>query len=212
MMMQETIDIKDISQDENHIRQSIYSLLAYLFREPPNKETLEWLLNLEIEGDETSPGMLAAWAVLVLAAKHSNPIQVRDEYQQLFIGIGRGEVLPFGSWYLTGSLMELPLVAIRQDLRALGFERQEHTKEPEDHIAALLEVMSMLVEENEENQQAAFFNRHIAPWFERLCDDIKHADHAYFYSAVAELSTQFLMIEKIRFTPSSSFLKDAGYK
>ncbi|OEF60381.1 hypothetical protein A1OW_00440 [Enterovibrio norvegicus] len=200
MAMQEMINVDDISNEENPLRHHIYSLLAHLLRQAPDESTLAWLATLETEGDEHSAGMAAAWSVLTLSAKTTRPVQAADEYQLLFIGVGRGEVMPFGSWYLTGSLMELPLVLLRQDLRQLGFERQEDTKEPEDHIAALLEVMGMLVEEGDETQQAAFFNRHVAPWFETLFTDIKRADAAVFYTAVAELAQQFLMIEKIRFT------------
>lgn len=167
MAMQESINIDDITHEENQIRQNIYNLLAALFRRAPDADALNWLATLEIEGDEQTAGMAAAWSVLKLSANKTTDIQASDEYQMLFIGVGRGEVVPFGSWYLTGSLMEMPLVLLRQDLRRYGFERQEATKEPEDHIAALLEVMAMLVEEDDVASQKAFFNRHIAPWFER---------------------------------------------
>ncbi|MBV7299525.1 TorD/DmsD family molecular chaperone [Enterovibrio paralichthyis] len=200
MAMQESINIDDITHEENQIRQNIYNLLAALFRRAPDADALNWLATLEIEGDEQTAGMAAAWSVLKLSASKTTDIQASDEYQMLFIGVGRGEVVPFGSWYLTGSLMEMPLVLLRQDLRRYGFERQEATKEPEDHIAALLEVMAMLVEEDDVASQKAFFNRHIAPWFERLCDDIQQANSAVFYSAVAALAKQFLTIEKTGFT------------
>ncbi|AMG29680.1 hypothetical protein AL542_04240 [Grimontia hollisae] len=199
MAMAVQINIEDVTNEENQIRQNIYNLLAHLFRQAPDQDTLNWLSALELEGDEHSPGMVAAWSVLKLSASKTTPIQAADEYQLLFIGVGRGEVMPFGSWYLTGSLMELPLVSLRQDLRRLGFERQDETKEPEDHIAALLEVMAMLVEEGDVQAQKTFFNRHIAPWFEGLCDDTKQAEAAVFYTAVAELAKQFLTIEKISF-------------
>ncbi|CZF77656.1 TorD/DmsD family molecular chaperone [Grimontia marina] len=199
MVMQEIINVEDVTREDNEIRLNIYHLLAHLFRQAPDQDVLNWLATLEVEGDEDN-GMAAAWSVLKLSASKTKPMQTADEYQQLFIGVGRGEVVPFGSWYLTGSLMELPLAHLRQDLRRLGFERQEETKEPEDHIAALLEVMAMLVDEEDTESQKAFFNRHIAPWFERLCDDVIRANAAVFYSSVAALAKQFLTIEKISFT------------
>ncbi|WP_434361437.1 molecular chaperone TorD family protein [Parasalinivibrio latis] len=200
MSAQEIINIQDISNEENQIRQNIYALLAHLFRNAPDSETLGWLEMLETEGEEQTQGMAAAWSVLKLSASKTTAEQAADEYQILFVGIGRGDVVPFGSWYLTGSLMEMPLVLLREDLRALGFERQEEVKEPEDHIAALLEVMAMLVDEGTATEQAAFFNKHIVAWFERLCNDVKQSDNAVFYAAVAELTLQFLNIEKTRFT------------
>ncbi|WP_028025030.1 TorD/DmsD family molecular chaperone [Enterovibrio calviensis] len=199
-MAMQDIAFEDVTNEENQIRQSIYSLLAHLFRQAPDEESLHWLSTLETEGDEQSAGMAAAWSVLKLTASNTTPVQAADEYQLMFIGVGRGEVVPFGSWYLTGSLMELPLALLREDLRRLGYERQEDIKEPEDHFAALLEVMAMLVEEADEEQQAYFFNRHIAAWFERLCDDTKRAGASVFYAAVAELAQRFLVIEKTRFT------------
>ena len=201
-MMQERIEIREICSDENQVRQGIYSLLAYLLGEAPSEDALQWLLSLEIEETQTKEGMRRAWEALILSASLSNPKDLLQEYQDLFIGIGQGEILPFASWYLSGSLMEQPLVALRQDLRFLGYARQAHTKEPEDHVAALLEIMSMLLIEEKEESQAAFFNRHIAPWFERLSEDIKEAESAHFYRAVATLLKEFLIIEKIRFIPS----------
>lgn len=146
--------------------------------------------------------MAAAWPLLKLAAEKSTPLAVEEEYQDVFIGIGRGEVVPFGSWYLTGSLMEMPLAYLRRDLKQLGFERDESVKEPEDHIAALLEVMAMLVEGGDAHLQKTFFNRHLAEWCEKFCTDVKAANSAVFYTAVGELALQFLTVEKTRFLES----------
>ncbi|MGA8258828.1 MAG: molecular chaperone TorD family protein, partial [Arenicellales bacterium] len=124
---------------------------------------------------------------------------IDDEYHALFIGIGRGEVMPYGSWYLTGFLMERPLVEIRQDLKVLGFERQENVKEPEDHAGALLEIMSLLVLDDRGvggHEQKRFFERHLEPWIGRFFGDLQDADSANFYSAVGVLGSQFVEVEK----------------
>lgn len=201
MSEQMSINIDDVSNDENQIRQHIYSMLASLLRQAPNKDTLDWFSSLEIDGDEKLRGMPGVLGLLKLTANKAEPLDVVEEFQLLFIGVGCGEIVPFASWYLTGSLMDLPLVSLRQDLRTLGYERHETTKEPEDHIAALLEVMAMLLEDNELQQQKVFFNSHIAPWFQRLCSDMKAAESARFYCAVAEVVNTFLSIEKNRFIP-----------
>lgn len=184
------------------LRIDIYSLLAHLFRKAPDAEVIDWLANLDVDAPNAliqTTGMSAAWPLLKLAAQKTLLTAAEDEYQDLFIGIGHGEIVPFGSWFLTGSLMEMPLAHLRHDLKKLGFQRDESVKEPEDHIAALLEVMTMLVSESNHSDQAEFFNRHIDTWFERFCQDLKKAKSAVFYSAVAELAWQFLSIEKIRF-------------
>ena len=44
--------------------------------------------------------------------------RVEREFFDLFIGLGRGELLPYGSYYLTGFLHERPLARLREDLGA----------------------------------------------------------------------------------------------
>lgn len=200
--MIETKNMSPSVAEDAALRIDIYSLLAHLLRKAPDADVIAWLANLDVDAPNEliqTTGMSAAWPLLKLAAQKTLLTAVEDEYQDLFIGIGHGEVVPFGSWYLTGSLMEMPLAHLRHDLKALGFERDEAVKEPEDHIAALLEVMTMLVTENDHSEQAKFFNRHLDTWFARFCQDLAAAKSAVFYSAVAELALQFLSIEKIRF-------------
>lgn len=179
------------------MRSDIYLLLATLFRQAPSKELLDFLSELEFEDNGTP--MAQAWSEIVHASKHTNVEQLEDEYQELFIGIGRGEVVPFASWHLTGSLMEKPLAEIRTHLSQLGLERSENVKEPEDHISALCETMAYLCEQSEPAQQL-FFNRHLAPWYERLAVQITEAKHTRYYHAVAKLMRAFLSLENVSFT------------
>lgn len=200
--MMETQYMSQPVAEETKLRIDIYSLLAHLLRKAPEADVIDWLANLDVDAPNEliqTTGMSAAWPLLKLASQKTLLTAVEDEYQDLFIGIGHGEIVPFASWFLTGSLMEMPLAHLRHDLKKLGFQRDEDVKEPEDHIAALLEVMTMLVAESDHKVQAEFFNRHIDTWFERFCQDLKVAKNAVFYSAVAELAWQFLSIEKIRF-------------
>ncbi|EAR54842.1 hypothetical chaperone [Photobacterium sp. SKA34] len=187
------------------LRIEIYNMLAHLFRQAPDQNVLNFLADIDVDtaNKAQQSTMTAAWPLLKLAAQKSMPLAVEEEYQDVFIGIGRGEVVPFGSWYLTGSLMEMPLAYLRRDLKQLGFERDESVKEPEDHIAALLEVMAMLVEGGDEHFQKTFFNRHLAEWCEKFCTDVKAANSAVFYTAVGELALQFLTVEKTRFLESN---------
>ncbi|MGL6054982.1 MAG: molecular chaperone TorD family protein, partial [Vibrio metschnikovii] len=86
------------------IRTDIYLMLASLFRAPPSQSQLQFLADLEIE--DNSIVMSQCWLALRHAAQHTDIHSLEEEYQWLFIGIGRGEVVPFASWHLTGSLME----------------------------------------------------------------------------------------------------------
>lgn len=186
-----------MENQQQTLRAEIYLVLSALFRQAPSEEMVSFLSELEIE--QSASAMQSAWIGLQNAARESNKEALNDEYQELFIGIGRGEVMPFASWHLTGSLMEKPLASIRHDLAILGLEREEQVKEPEDHFSALCEVMSVLTAEDEELQQV-FFNKHLATWFNALTKQIKSAQHANFYVAVAELTDAFMTLEQVRFS------------
>ncbi|MCQ9085847.1 TorD/DmsD family molecular chaperone [Vibrio harveyi] len=191
-------------EQEQTLRTEIYLVLSALFRSVPSEEMIEFLTSLEVEPSESA--MQKAWIALQQAAKDSNREALEDEYQDLFIGIGRGEVMPFGSWHMTGAMMEKPLAEIRHDLELLGFERDENVKEPEDHIAALCEVMSMLTGEEEDLQQAVF-NKHIAPWFSSFTQQLENAESANFYKPAAQLCEAFLTLEQVRFSVNTKSSK-----
>src|SRR5210317_80043 len=142
--------------EEQRYRASAYSLLAGLFRAPPDQAILDQLSNLT-EVRDSGDDLMLAMSTLALSARQHTPEDIEDEYYQLFIGLGKGEVVPYGSWYLTGFLMEKPLSDLRDDLARLGFQRNEDVVEPEDHIAALCEVMSiMILDDTELTEQRVF--------------------------------------------------------
>ena len=145
---------------EQQYRAAAYSILAALLRDVPSGELIDQITAFEkVSVDEDE--MLLAMSSLGLAARAVDSEAIREEFQNLFIGIGRGELVPYGSWYLTGYLMEQPLSALRDDLVGLGIERNAEVKEPEDHIASLCEVMSMLISEQEALPvQTRFFEKH----------------------------------------------------
>ncbi|MET0054159.1 MAG: molecular chaperone TorD family protein, partial [Candidatus Thiodiazotropha sp. 6PLUC10] len=122
---------------------------------------------------------------------------VDDEFHDLFIGMGRGELVPYGSWYQTGFLMERPLGRLRTDLNLLGFQRQDGVTEPEDHVAALCEVMAMLIQESQSVQvQSQFYETHLASWLARFFTDLSEAKSAIFYRAVGRFGKAFIALEK----------------
>ncbi len=187
--------------DSNSLRADVYLLIAALLRQAPSPELLSFIASLEIE--ENGSDMANAWQAISTASNAADPEQLADEYQHLFIGIGRGEVVPFASWHLTGSLMEKPLALIRQDLESLGFEREDHVKEPEDHMAAICEVMAHLAQEADHDSltnQQAFFNRHLGTWFELFTVQLHQAEHVSYYLNVANLIKAFMTIEKVMFS------------
>jgi TorA maturation chaperone TorD len=176
-----------------------YALLALLLSAAPSKRLLDQLAALS--ADATPLGY--AHAVLAEAAARAVPAQLEREYFDLFVGLGRGELLPYASYYLTGFLNERPLSRLRADLAALGIERVADNCEPEDHAAMLCEVMSGFARRQFEataDAQRAFFETHVVSWMGRLFADMERAEGADFYRAVGALGRLFIEIEIDAFT------------
>lgn len=180
-------------------RSQNYLLLARLLRRAPDADLLERLKGLK--GDATDFGM--ALIGLAEAADTLRLDAIEAEYFTLFVGVGRGELLPYASYYLTGFLHERPLARVRSDLARLGIERAPNDFEPEDHVSTLFEVMAGLADgtfPGGEAEQRAFFERHLKPWVARLFLDLELSKTAAFYRAVARLGVVFIDIETEAFT------------
>jgi TorA maturation chaperone TorD len=188
----ETIDDVDAARAQE------YALLATLLGGAPGRDLLTRLARLK--GDASPLGL--AHARLAEAAGAADAARVEREYFDLFVGVGRGEVLPYGSYYLTGFLHERPLARVRGDLAELGVARAEDQCEPEDHIAILCEVMAGLAggkfaiaDEDRRRVEQQFFDKHLAPWARRFFADLERAEAADFYRAVAAVGATFIDIE-----------------
>jgi TorA maturation chaperone TorD len=181
-----------------------YALLSVLLARAPDQSLLERLAGLS--GDSSPLG--AVHAALAQAARRTNAERVEREYFDLFIGLGRGELLPFGSYYLSGFLHERPLARLRAHLARLGIERAEGEVEPEDHAAILCEIMARLATGELQATAGAdreVFEQHLAPWIGRFFTDLERADAAAFYRSVGALGRVFIEIE----TAAFALAKDA---
>jgi TorA maturation chaperone TorD len=184
-------------ENEQRYRASAYALLAAMLRTAPDQALLDHLATLSPDSDAEADDLTEAMAQLATAVSSQNPERIEEEFNALFIGIGKGEVVPYGSWYMTGFLMEQPLSDLRDDLRALGFERSEETREPEDHVAAIFEVFSVMISDASSlSEQQRFFETHMKPWLERFFADLGKARSADFYKNVAQFGVAFLKLEK----------------
>ncbi len=181
--------------EEQQYRAGAYSILAALLREAPASQLLEQVAGFgQVEVDEDE--MLLAMSSLGLAVDSVSEHNIANEYHELFIGVGRGELVPYGSWYLTGFLMEQPLSLLRDDLKLLGIERDPSVKEPEDHIVSLFEVMSMLInDEAAAHVQLQFYSKHIEPWCEQFFTDLAQAKAANFYRSVGRFGSAFIALD-----------------
>ena len=187
------------ADDVDRARSEEYALLASLLLAPPDADLLTRLAFLQ-ESDDTPLGR--AHADLGRAAASASAETVSREYFDLFIGIGRGELLPYASYYLTGFLNERPLAYLRGDMMRLGIERADGHSDPEDHLGTLCEIMSGLAGNQfpaQPGDEQNFFERHVAPWAGRFFADLESAKAAKLYRPVGTLGRLFIEIESEAF-------------
>jgi TorA maturation chaperone TorD len=171
-----------------------YALLSALLTRAPDAGLLERLAGLR--GDPSPLGL--AHAALAEASRDTSVERVEREYFDLFIGLGRGELMPYGSFYLTGFLNDRPLARLRDDLQALGIERAAGEFEPEDHAAIMCEIMAGLAARRfgaPTGSDQQLFEKHLAPWIGRFFTDLERAEGARFYRHVGALGRTFIEIE-----------------
>lgn len=184
------------------LRADCYLFLAGLLSQAPAAEQLRALATVAdgVDPDAGDAGALAAaWRDLYDRAGRADAAAVEQEFFNLFVGLGRGELVPFGSWYLTGFLQEQPLVDLRDSLADLGLQRVESSANTEDHIAQELAVMAALIASPGEcalAQQRAFFEQHLAPWAGRFFGELSEAKSADFYAGVGRLGAAFCAFEQ----------------
>lgn len=178
-----------------------YALLSALLARAPDAALLKRLAGLR--GDATPIGV--AHVALAEAASRATTEQVEREFFNLFIGIGRGELMPYGSYYLTGFLHERPLARLREDLNLIGIERIEGNAEPEDHAATLCEIMAGLAGGRfgaHAGGDQEIFEKHMAPWIGRFFSDLERAESANFYRSVGTIGRLLIDIETEAFALS----------
>lgn len=181
-------------------RAEVYGLLAKLLSNPPSTKDLAAIAR--VSGDESDLGV--AIGTLSKLASSRSAEQCEREYHELFIGLGRGELVPYASYYLTGFLHEKPLARLRGDMERLGIVRSAEVKEPEDHIAALCDMMAGLIRGEFDapadiETQRGFFKSHLAPWARHFFRDLASARNSVLYAPVGELGRVFMDIEDVAF-------------
>jgi TorA maturation chaperone TorD len=180
--------------DVDTARAQEYALLAGLLMRAPDASLLSKLSALR--GDASPLGL--AHAALAEAAERTTVEKIEREYFELFIGLGRGELMPYGSYYLTGFLHERPLARLREDLSRIGIVRAEGIVEPEDHAGILCEIMSGLASRRlpaPSGSDRLIFEKHMAPWIGRFFTDMENAAAADFYRRLGTLGRVYIEIE-----------------
>lgn len=185
---------------EDELRASQYRLLASFLAKPPGAAVLQLVAGFS--GDDSELGQ--ALAVLAKLARNTTPGMASKEYHELFIGLGRGELVPYGSYYMTGFLNEKPLALLRRDMARHEIARAEDVSEPEDHIGALCEMMAGLIMGDfgaplSVAEQKQFFDGHMEPWAGHFFADLEKAKAARLYTPIGTLGRVFMDIEATAF-------------
>ena len=191
--------------EEDRLRADLYNFLGVILSGPPDDMLLGQTAGLQ--GDSTDLGQ--AVSTLAKMARITKPRTVESEYNRLFIGLGRGELLPYASYYLTGFLNEKPLAMLRQDMTAQGLARAQNVFEPEDNIASLMEMMGAMIvgrfgKPADLNTQKTFFNKHIGPWAGHFFSDLEGAKNSVFYAPVGTVGRLFMDVEAEAFRMSAA--------
>lgn len=186
---------------EEAARQAVYAFLARVLAAPVDASETDTMAPFAAD----SSALGRAFIAFRDALSGADPDRIAREYHDLFIGLGRGELVPYGSYYLTGFLNEKPLADLRRTNERLGFARAEGVSEPEDHIASLCETMAILIGGTATGEftvydQDGFFKAHIGPWAERFFADLASAESADLYRTVGKIGEVFMQIEEEGFT------------
>lgn len=186
--------------EEDRLRADLYDLLAALLARPPSADLLAQCAGLT--GDDTEMGR--AVARLAERAGATDERAARREFDALFVGLGRGELVPYASYYLTGFLNEGPLAKLRADMSRLGVERDPSVFEPEDGAASLMEIMAGLVRGRfgapaPLAEQRDLFAAHVSPWAPHFFSDLEGARGAVLYAPVGAMGRLFMGIEREAF-------------
>jgi TorA maturation chaperone TorD len=193
------VQSSDIAE-EDRMRAHVYALLGRLFAAAPDADALKMVAAVDGDGSELGQAL----AALATTARGIEARRIAEEYQDLFIGVVRGEVIPYASYYLTGFLQGKPLATLRGDMATLGIARADKVSEPEDHIASLCEMMAGLITGAFNGPvdiatQRRFFDVHLAPWAARFFADVEAAKSATFYMPAAKVGRLFIEIENQAF-------------
>ena len=195
--------VGDEGLPEDLARADLYGLIARLFHQAPDQELLNQIAASIPDGEEIQvedAPLAKVWHSVVEVAKNNPAKAWHEEFDLNFISVGRPNIILNGSFYMAGHLNEKPLVEIRRSLQTFGLESAEEVTETEDHISALCEVMRYLiagddVEISNLTNQRVFFNSHIRPWYDELCDAIEDIPEMHLYHPVTALTREFLAIE-----------------
>lgn len=201
----------------SQFRRGYYEFLEAAFLKEPSEAFVRFLFQgrgMRVEAAASlDVGLAEGWREIDrwLDGQEGGPDRMiealSEEYTRLFLGPSTIEINPYESYYLTGRLLTRPLAEVKAFLRKAGFEKREEYPEPEDHVAFELEIMRQLILKQEASKgpdeeaqwlklQAEFLKQHLLIWAPAFLRDLKQAEGADFYKAIAGVFQGFLELER----------------
>jgi TorA maturation chaperone TorD len=192
---------------EDQARADFYALLSRLFADGPDAQLLAAIAGAQpLSTEDVGAPLAQAWSNLIAMATAADADAMREEYDQIFVGMGKAPLNLHASHHLTGFMMEQPLADVRAALEKLGLARLEQSGQYEDHLASLLETMRILIvgadgfNAKTISEQANFFSVHVNPWFRTCLEQIMKSPLANVYKPVAQFAIEFLSLEQEQFS------------
>jgi TorA maturation chaperone TorD len=185
---------------EELARAELYGLLAGLWLGAPDAELMAQFRVAVTQAPQAGGALEEPWQHLVAALRESSEAEAGAEYDALFLGVGKPELMLYASYHLSGFLNDQPLATLRRDLQRLGLTRHEGRHETEDHVAYVFEVMRYLIAGDDAavcnlEQQRRFFRGHVQTWVEAMCDSVAAHPRARTWRALAEFTRRFVQVE-----------------
>ena len=190
---------------EEAARGDFYALLARLFHDAPDGALLASLAQAGALPPEGNAALATAWRNLVDASSAMDADAAREEFEDLFAGVGKAKVSIYSGFYTGAASIDHPRVRLQNDMAALGLGRPGYVTEPEDHFAGLFDVMRVLVAGGAGRspatlaEQRRFYAAHVEPGAARFFKAVGSAREANYYRHIAALGAAFMALESESF-------------
>lgn len=189
---------------EEAARADFYALLGALFHHAPDAKLLR-TLSVAPTMDGGDESLAKAWSALVAASDVMDPEAAAEEYEALFVGMGKARVSVYAGFYVGATAVDHPRVRLIEDLAALGLAHAAANPEPEDHFAGIFDTMRVLVAGGAGRapaslaQQKRFYETHLKPGVGRFLAAVREAPESNYYRKVAAVGEAFVGIENESF-------------
>lgn len=196
-------------------RASLYSILALGFS-APDEATLEELSDLlpEFLGEARPflwPALKQEVKALEACLKTSDIPSLRAEYDRLFTGPDKLLIPPYASVYLEPEpvIMGPSTLEVLRIYEEAGFLLSPSFKDLPDHIAAELEFIALLCEEEKEawrrgdlseaarllGLEEAFLREHLIRWIPDFASKVLAVSKSPFYRELASLAKDYVSFD-----------------